>query len=41
MLLSHDYPLSDGVVRAFHDFFDTRQETFLPLSGNQCVAVKP
>jgi O-methyltransferase len=35
-----DYPLSEGVVRAFDEFFDGRQETFFPLSGNQCMAVK-
>jgi O-methyltransferase len=41
MLLSHDYTYAEGVYRAFHDFFDSRTETFLPLSGNQCIAVKP
>jgi len=40
ILLSHDYPLIDGVVQAFHEFFDGRPEPFIPLSGNQCVAVK-
>ena len=40
MLLSHDYPFSEGVVRAFHEFFDGTRNTFLPLSGNQCLAVK-
>lgn len=40
ILLSHDYPFSNGVVRAFHEFFDGRTEPFLPLSGNQCLAVK-
>lgn len=40
VLLSHDYPFSDGVTRAFHEFFDHHSEPFLPLSGNQCVAVK-
>lgn len=40
ILLSHDYPLVAGVVRAFHVFFDGRVEPFVPLSGNQCVAVK-
>lgn len=40
ILLSHDYPLSDGVVRAFDEFFADRPEPFLPLSGNQCLAVK-
>lgn len=41
ILLSHDYPLVDGVVRAFHEFFDDRPEPFIPLSGNQCMATKP
>jgi hypothetical protein len=41
VLLSHDYPLSDGVVRAFDEFFADRPETFLPLTGNQALAVKP
>jgi O-methyltransferase len=41
ILLSHDYPLADGVVRAFHEFFGDRPEPFIPLSGNQCLAVKP
>jgi O-methyltransferase len=40
VLLSHDYPLSDGVVKAFHEFFAVRAEPFIALSGNQCVAVK-
>jgi len=41
ILLSHDYPLVDGVVRAVHEFFDNKTEPFIPLSGNQCLAVKP
>jgi O-methyltransferase len=41
ILLSHDYPLSDGVVRSFHEFFAGRPEPFFPLSGNQAIAVKP
>ncbi|HEV2471842.1 MAG TPA: TylF/MycF/NovP-related O-methyltransferase [Chthonomonadales bacterium] len=40
ILFSHDYPYSDGVVKAFHEFFDNRPEPFLPLTGNQCLAVK-
>lgn len=40
VILSHDYPLSEGVVRAFHEFFDGRDETFFPLSGSQCAAVR-
>lgn len=39
-VLSHDYPTADGVLRAFHEFFDSRVEPFLPLSGNQCIAFK-
>jgi O-methyltransferase len=30
ILLSHDYPLIDGVVQAFHEFFDGRPEPFIP-----------
>jgi hypothetical protein len=40
ILLSHDYPLSDGVVRAFLEFFGGRPDPCLPLSGNQCLAIK-
>lgn len=40
VLLSHDYPYSEGVVRAFEEFFSTRAEAFFPLAGNQCVAVR-
>jgi len=40
ILLSHDYPLSDGVVRAFHEFFDESKVPFLPLSGNHCIAIR-
>lgn len=40
ILLSHDYPLSEGVVRAFHEFFDERPEPIIRLSGNQCLVVK-
>jgi O-methyltransferase len=41
VILSHDYPTSAGVVRAFHEFFDSRPEPFFPLAGCQCLAVKP
>jgi O-methyltransferase len=39
-ILSHDFPLSEGVVRAFNEFFRDKPEPFIPLSGSQCVAVK-
>ncbi len=40
VLLSHDYPQIDGIVRAFQDFFADQPESFLPLTGQQCLAVK-
>lgn len=40
ILLSHDYPLSEGVVRAFHEYFDRRPEPIVPLSGYQCLVQK-
>jgi len=41
ILLSHDYPKLNGVVRAFQEFFvDQPEATFFPLSGEQCVAFK-
>lgn len=40
VLLSHDYPLSDGVVRAFDEFFANQPILFFPLSGQQVLAVK-
>lgn len=40
ILLSHDYPFSEGVVRAFDEFAPGSGALFLPLSGNQCILVK-
>jgi hypothetical protein len=40
ILLSHDYPQISGVVRAFQEFFADQPEAFIPLSGQQCLAVK-
>ena len=40
ILLSHDYPLSEGVVRAFREHFDHLDNPVIPLSGNQCIVVK-
>jgi O-methyltransferase len=40
ILLSHDYPQISGVVRAFREFFADQPESFLPLSGQQCLAMK-
>jgi O-methyltransferase len=40
ILVSHDYPLLSGVVRAFQEFFSDQPACFMPLSGQQCMAVK-
>jgi O-methyltransferase len=40
ILISHDYPLLSGVVRAFREFFVDQKAPFIPLSGQQCFAVK-
>jgi hypothetical protein len=40
ILLSHDYPQISGIVRAFRDFFASQPEPFIPLSGQQCMAIK-
>jgi O-methyltransferase len=40
ILLSHDFPQIDGIVRAFSEFFADQSESFLPLSGQQCLAIK-
>ncbi len=40
IVLSHDYPLLDGVVRAFSEFFRDKITPVIPLSGGQCLAVK-
>jgi hypothetical protein len=40
ILISHDYPLLSGVVRAFREFFADEEAPFIPLSGQQCLAVK-
>jgi len=40
MILSHDYPSSVGVRKAFDEFFKDKIETVLKLSGNQGLVVK-
>jgi O-methyltransferase len=40
IMLCHDYPQIAGIVRAIHEFFADQPESFLPLSGQQCLAVK-
>jgi hypothetical protein len=39
-VLSHDYLESPGVTQAFEEFFARRPEAVLPLSGDQCLAVR-
>ena len=40
VLISHDYPLSLGVKRAFDEFFRDKPEPILRISFNQCLIVK-
>ncbi len=40
VLISHDYPLLDGVVRAFAEFFAHRTEPVIQLAGNNCLVVR-
>jgi hypothetical protein len=40
IILSHDYPQIEGIVRAFDEFNAEEHATFLPLSGQQCLLVK-
>ncbi len=40
VLLSHDYPRLNGVVRAFEDFFAGQRVAVIPLSGNNGLVVK-
>jgi len=40
IILSHDYVTSDGVRKAFDDFFAQKVEPVLELTGNQCLVVK-
>ncbi len=40
ILISHDYPRLEGVVRAFTEFFAGKVTPVIPLSGVQCLVVK-
>jgi hypothetical protein len=41
IVLCHDYPQIGGVVRAIDEFSrETPSGVFLPLSGQQCIAIK-
>ncbi len=40
ILISHDYLSSDGVSRAFEDFFPDKPEPVIELTGFQCMIVK-
>jgi predicted O-methyltransferase YrrM len=40
IILSHDYPYLDGVVKAFQEYFADKQVAVIPLAGNNCVVVK-
>ena len=40
VLISHDYPQLDGVLRAFSEFFTDRTEPVIQLPGNNCLVVR-
>src|SRR5260370_31367387 len=40
IILSHDYPAIEGVRRAMDEFFAEHDASFIPLSGQQALAVK-
>lgn len=40
IIISHDYPGSVGVTKAFDEFFQSKPEVVIELSGNQCMVVK-
>jgi len=40
IILSHDFLITEGVRRAFAEFFEQRPEPVLPVAGSQCLAVK-
>ena len=41
-MISHDYPASEGVKRAFDEFFYDKPEVIIELTGGcgQCLVVK-
>jgi hypothetical protein len=40
ILISHDYPSADGVLRAFTEFFADKREPLVELTGYQCMFMK-
>lgn len=40
VILSHDYVNAAGVRKAFDDFFESKPEPIIELSGSQCLIVK-
>ncbi len=40
IILSHDYGISEGVRKAFDEFFADRTEPVIPVAGSQCLVVK-
>ena len=40
-IISHDYPSSEGVKKAFDEFFEDKPEIIIePFAINQCLIVK-
>ncbi len=40
VILSHDFPVGKGVVKAFEEFFKDKPETFIPLLDKHVMVVK-
>jgi predicted O-methyltransferase YrrM len=40
ILICHDFVTSEGVNRAFQEFFEDKPEAYIELTGSQCMFVK-
>jgi len=40
ILISHDFVTSEGVNRAFEEFFQDKPESYMELTGSQCMFVR-
>ena len=40
VILSHDYPNTPGIRKAFDDYFEIKPEPILRIAENQCLVVK-
>ncbi|NLE39771.1 MAG: macrocin-O-methyltransferase, partial [Pirellulaceae bacterium] len=40
IILSHDYDILAGVMKAFHEFFADKPESIIELPTTQCMVVR-